>query len=115
MVPWWFLQPTSQSIYSLIRLATATAQPNICSMRNTPMPIRGNLVEECVRVIRLRLSEGEWSGGLPGERTMAQILQVGRDTVRLALQRLEYEKVLLPAQAGSKRTVLIVPDHTIGS
>lgn len=79
------------------------------------MPIRGNLVEECVRVIRLRLSHGEWSGGLPGERTLAQILQVGRDTVRLALQRLEYEKVLLPAKAGSKRTVLIVPDHTLGS
>lgn len=80
-------------------------------MRSTPMPVRGNLVEECVRVIRLRLGEGEWSGGLPGERTLAQILEVGRDTVRLALQRLEYEKVLSPTQAGSKRTVLIAPDR----
>ena len=42
-------------------------------MRNTPMPVRGNLVEECVRVIRLRLGNGEWSSGLPGERTLAQI------------------------------------------
>jgi DNA-binding LacI/PurR family transcriptional regulator len=80
-------------------------------MRNTPMPIRGNLVEECVRVLRLRLARGEWSSGLPGERTLAQLLEVGRDTVRLALQRLEYEKVVGPAQAGSKRTVLIVPDR----
>lgn len=79
------------------------------------MPIRGNLVEECVRVIRLRLEEGEWSGGLPGERTLAQILEVGRDTVRLALQRLEYEGVLGPTQAGSKRTVLIVPDRSTRS
>lgn len=84
-------------------------------MRNTPMPVRGNLVEECVRVIRLRLGEGEWSGGLPGERTLAQILEVGRDTVRLALQRLEYERVLSPAQAGSKRSVLIVPDQSLES
>lgn len=76
------------------------------------MPIRGNLVEECARVIRLRLGEGEWSSGLPGERTLAQLLEVGRDTVRLALQRLEYEKVLGPTQAGTKRTVLVVPDRS---
>lgn len=97
----------------MIGLARIFTQPNIHAMRNTPMPIRGNLVEECVRVIRLRLGDGEWSSGLPGERTLAQILEVGRDTVRLALQRLEYEKVLSPAQAGSKRSVLIVPTRTV--
>lgn len=76
-------------------------------MRNTPMPLRGNLVGECVRVIRLRLADGEWSGGLPGERTLARALEVGRDTVRLALQQLEHEQVLGPAQPGSKREVLV--------
>lgn len=84
-------------------------------MRNTPMPVRGNLVEECVRVIRLRLEAGEWGGGLPGERTLAQTLEVGRDTVRLALQRLEHDHVLSPAQAGSKRRILTVPDRSTGS
>lgn len=79
-------------------------------MQNTPMPVRGNLVEECVRVIRLRLEEGEWKAGLPGERSFAQILGVGRDTVRLALQRLEYDHVVGPASAGSKRAVLITPE-----
>ncbi len=83
-------------------------------MRNTPMPVRGSLVEECVRVIRLRLEAGEWSGGLPGERTLAQTLEVGRDTVRLALQRLEQEKVLGPSRAGSRRSVLIVPGQATG-
>jgi DNA-binding LacI/PurR family transcriptional regulator len=78
------------------------------------MPVRGNLIEECVRVIRLRLEAGEWSGGLPGERNLAQTLEVGRDTVRLALQRLEHDRVLSPAQAGCKRKVLIVPDHSTG-
>ncbi len=46
---------------------------------------------------------------------MAQLLEVGRDTVRLALQRLDYEKVLSPAQAGSKRTILSLPDRSIAT
>lgn len=80
-------------------------------MRNTPMPLRGSLIEECARVIRLRLEAGEWSGGLPGERTLAQALEVGRDTVRLALKRLEHDRVLGPAQAGCKRMVLSKADR----
>lgn len=79
------------------------------------MPVRSSLVEECARVIQLRLMAGEWSGGLPGERTLAQILEVGRDTVRLALQSLENDKVLNPSKAGSKRTVLALPDRPIRS
>lgn len=100
---------------TVIRLATDFPPPNMVSMGNMPLPIRGNLVEECARVIRLRLEEGEWSGRLPGERTLAQTLEVGRDTVRQALQCLEYEKVLGPAQAGSKRLVLIAPKHPVTS
>lgn len=84
-------------------------------MRNILIPVRGTLVEECVRVIRLRLEAGEWSGGLPGERTLAEILEVGRDTVRLALQRLEHDRVLSPAQAGSKRKVLLLPERSNAS
>lgn len=79
------------------------------------MPVRASLVEECVRVIRLCLEAGEWSGGLPGERTLAQTLEVGRDTVRLALQRLENDRVLSPAQAGCKRTVLTIPDRSVNN
>ena len=90
-------------------------QRNMRLMRNMPMPARGNLVEDCVRVIRLRLEAGEWGGGLPGERILAQSLEVGRDTVRLALRRLEHDKVLSPAQAGCKRTLLILPGSPPGS
>lgn len=70
------------------------------------MPNRGNLVAECVRVMRLRIGAGEWTSQLPGERRLAEILQVGRDTVRLALQQLEREGLLAPADAGSRRRVL---------
>lgn len=46
---------------------------------------------------------------LPGERALAKALEVGRDTVRLALQILEREGVLNPSQPGSKRSIRITP------
>lgn len=70
------------------------------------MPSRGNLVAECVRVMHLRIAAGEWTRLLPGERRLAETLQVGRDTIRLALQQLEREGVLAPADAGARRRVL---------
>ncbi|WP_265594842.1 substrate-binding domain-containing protein [Haloferula sp. BvORR071] len=69
------------------------------------MPARGNLVADCVRVMKLRLEAGEWGARLPGERRLAEILQVGRDTIRLALQQLEREGVLEPAGTGSRRRI----------
>lgn len=75
-------------------------------MRDEWMPARGNLVAECVRVMRLRVGAGEWPNLLPGERRLAEALQVGRDTVRLALQQLEREGLLSPADAGSRRRIL---------
>lgn len=70
------------------------------------MPSRGNLVAECVRVMQLRLASGEWPKLLPGERRLAETLQVGRDTIRLAIRQLEREGILAPAGAGSRRRVV---------
>ncbi|WP_367870102.1 substrate-binding domain-containing protein [Luteolibacter sp. Populi] len=75
-------------------------------MPGTPIPSRGNLVADCVRVMNLRIAAGEWPKRLPGERRLAETLQVGRDTIRLALRQLEREGVLAPADAGSRRSVL---------
>ncbi|MEK7951455.1 substrate-binding domain-containing protein [Luteolibacter soli] len=75
-------------------------------MTSAPMPSRGNLVAECVRVMHLRISAGEWPRLLPGERRLAETLQVGRDTIRLALQQLERDGVLAPADAGARRRVI---------
>ena len=69
------------------------------------MPQRGSLVAECVRVMRLRIEAGEWTGSLPGERRLAELLQVGRDTVRLTLAELESQGLLEPAEAGKRRQV----------
>ncbi len=80
-----------------------------CDMDASSMPNRGSLVAECARVIRLRIHEGEWQGVLPGERAIARALEVGRDTVRLALQMLERDGVLSPSQPGSKRVIQVSP------
>ena len=78
------------------------------------MPMRGNLVAECARVIRLRIDNGEWHGVMPGERPLAEVLQVGRDTVRLALLQLERERVVSAPQAGSKRAILLAAAQGAG-
>jgi DNA-binding LacI/PurR family transcriptional regulator len=75
-------------------------------MSDSPMPSRGSLVLECVRVMELRISAGEWQRLMPGERKLADTLQVGRDTVRLALQQLERAGLLAPADAGNRRRIL---------
>ena len=69
------------------------------------MPQRGSLVAECVRVMRMRIEAGEWASSLPGERRLAELLQVGRDTVRLTLAELESQGLLKPAEAGKRRQV----------
>lgn len=68
-------------------------------------------MSECVRVMRERIAAGEWSSLLPGERRLAETLQVGRDTIRLTLQRLEREGLVSAADAGSRRriTAEVVP------
>lgn len=69
------------------------------------MPERGSLVAECVRVMQLRIEAGEWTDKLPGERRLAELLQVGRDTIRLTLSELESGGWILPAAAGCRRQV----------
>ena len=78
-------------------------------MTGSPMPSRGSLVMDCVRVMQVRISSGEWQRVLPGERRLAEVLQVGRDTVRLALQQLEREGLLAPADAGNRRRIVKGP------
>lgn len=75
-------------------------------MPDSPMPMRGSLVEECVKVMCLRMSAGEWQDFLPGERRLAEILHVGRDTIRLALVRMERAGWVAPVGVGARRRIL---------
>lgn len=75
-------------------------------MNQPPIPERANLVAECCRVLTLRLRAGEWAEVLPGERRLADLLQVGRDTIRAALERLEAEQLISSAKEGRRRKIL---------
>lgn len=74
-------------------------------MSESLIPERSSLVAECVRVMEVRIASGEWDVCLPGERRLAEILQVGRDTIRLTLAELESSGWILPADQGCRRRV----------
>lgn len=79
-------------------------------MTGAPMPFRSNLVIECVRVMELRIASGEWDQVLPGERRLAEMLQVGRDTIRLTLKHLEQDGVLAAVDVTNRRRILVKPE-----
>lgn len=78
-------------------------------MTGAPMPSRSSLVMECVRVMELRIASGEWEQVLPGERRLAEMLQVGRDTIRLTLKHLERDGVLAAVDSANRRRILMTP------
>ena len=73
------------------------------------MPSRNSLFIECVRVLELRIASGEWEHVLPAERRLAEMLQVGRDTIRLAIKQLERDGVVAPIDVGNRRRILMNP------
>lgn len=67
------------------------------------LPRRNSLVNECVRVMNSRIAAGEWVDVLPGERRLAELLNVGRDTIRLSLAELTVAGVIGTGEAGRHR------------
>lgn len=72
------------------------------------LPRRNSLVSECVRVMKARIAEGEWITHLPGERRLAELLNVGRDTIRLTLAELTAEGVVTAGVSGCRRRLAAV-------
>ena len=69
------------------------------------------------------IETSELSGLLPGERTLAAKLQIGRDTLRVALEILESEEWIAPREHGKRRRILksgtssgtfLIPEHIPG-
>lgn len=74
--------------------------------RENYLPKRSSLHNECVRVLKARIEAGEWSDTLPGERRIAEILNVGRDTIRLALSELAGDGWIDVGSSGKQRRIL---------
>ena len=64
------------------------------------LPRRNSLLNDCIRVLRARIEAGEWVEWLPGERRLAEVLNVGRDTIRLTLAELAAQGTIEAGTAG---------------
>jgi DNA-binding LacI/PurR family transcriptional regulator len=69
------------------------------------LPKRTSLVSATVETLKTWISEGALSGVLPGELRLKARLSVGRDTLRLALKRLEEQHWISAAGQGRQRRV----------
>lgn len=72
------------------------------------LPQRLPLSSQAAKLISRKIREGEFTGQLPGERSLAASLQIGRDTMRAALDILESQKIIGPRQQGKRRKILRV-------
>ena len=83
------------------------------------IPKRITLVSQTAEVIRQEAAAGRWREFLPGERQLAEELQVSRITLRTALQQLRREGLIktqgqrhclcakIPARAARRRTTVV--------
>ena len=70
------------------------------------IPNRQSLPAQAARIIREMISSGDLQGLLPGERTLASQLQIGRDTLRAALTSLEADGIISHNEQGKRRRIL---------
>lgn len=66
---------------------------------------RTSLPQETYRILKQGIEAGQWKHYLPGERALASQLQVSRPTLRLALQRLQEDR-LISGDQGCRREIL---------
>lgn len=71
---------------------------------------RRSLPLEVAAALRQEIDRGRWSGVLPGERRLTQILQVSRTSLRPALEQLEKEGMLRNAH-GKRREIVSTPQR----
>lgn len=70
------------------------------------IPSRQSLPAQAAQIIQEMISDGDLHDLLPGERTLASQLQIGRDTLRAALGLLEAEAIISPKEHGKRRRIL---------
>ena len=75
------------------------------------VPKRPSLLSEASAILRTALKEGQWGEFMPGERKLCAQMQIGRDTLRLAIQQLEREGLVSAGEPGKRRRILTKP-HT---
>ena len=70
------------------------------------LPQRHALPGQAAEIIQEMITNGELRDLIPGERTLAAKLQIGRDTLRAALEILEANEVISKREHGKRRKIL---------
>jgi len=73
------------------------------------IPQRQNLAIQAAEIIEEMIMNGGYKNYLPGERTLAKKLQIGRDTLRSALDIVEKKKLISKRQQGQRRSIYAEP------
>lgn len=68
-----------------------------------------SITDQVTAYLREELSCGRWTGEMPGQNHLVDLLTVSNKTVELALRQLEVEGVLVGQGAGRKRRI-VTPD-----
>jgi len=76
------------------------------------LPQRQSLPAQAADIIVEMIASGDLVDTLPGERVLAARLQIGRDTLRAALEILESTGYLSPRKHGTKRRITQQPAST---
>jgi len=70
------------------------------------IPKRSSLPNQAADIIINMIETGEFTDTLPGERELASRFQIGRDTLRLALEQLEKDEYITASQHGKRRQII---------
>ena len=74
----------------------------------TALPQRHSLVAQTVAILNAQMEGGEWRDWLPSERSLCELLQVSRNTLRAALEQLRKQGRVRPVH-GAGNQILITP------
>ncbi len=80
--------------------------------KDTPVitkPRRLYLMDQVLEVMQKHIDAGDWGDFLPPERVLAERMQVGRNTIRQAVSKLESERLIDKGHAGRRRRILATP------
>lgn len=70
------------------------------------LPQRQSLVAQTVIFLNAQIEQGEWRDWLPSERSLCELLQVSRNTLRAALAHLKHEGRIRPVH-GAGNQILV--------
>lgn len=69
------------------------------------LPQRNSLVSQTASILRQEIAAGAWHDWLPGERTLCEMLQVSRNTLRAALAQLKKDGVIKSAHGAGNQII----------